>query len=83
MKTRTKKELEALVADLVKERDQFKSLADSLERSWRGELRDAMEQRRTIISMEERIWDYRFALLMASVLLLIDPFFSVLKFFFK
>lgn len=83
MKTRTKKELEALVADLVKERDRFKSLADSLERSWRGELRDAMEQRRTIISMEERIWDYRFALLMASVLLLIDPFFSVLKFFFK
>lgn len=83
MKTRTKKELEALVADLVKERDQFKSLADSLERSWRGELRDAMEQRRTIISMEERIWDYRFALIMASVLLLIDPFFSVLKFFFK
>lgn len=83
MKTRTKKELEALVAGLVKERDQFKSLADSLERSWRGELRDAMEQRRTIISMEERIWDYRFALLMASVLLLIDPFFSVLKFFFK
>ena len=83
MKTRTMKELEALVADLVKERDQFKSLADSLERSWRGELRDAMEQRRTIISMEERIWDYRFALIMASVLLLIDPFFSVLKFFFK
>ena len=83
MKTRTKKELEALVADLVKERDQFRTTANSLERSWRGEIMDAMEQRRTIISLEDRIWEYRFALVMASVLLLIEPFVGVLKFFFK